>query len=118
MATSSVYSKTFYSAYNLAAGTYSSSAVPTGYVWVIKEVLAYFGSPAGSISPYFAAQGLRVYITGPGPTIFRTPAMEGRAGVVYSAEMRVVLSAAQGLSIVVTDGGWDCIISGYQLTLP
>ena len=100
-----LYSTKFVDAIYGAAGTYTLATVPTGFIWVVRNIAV--DSPSGG------ATNFPIYEAG-GATIVRlAPAANGYALV----EGRWVLTA--GTSLVTTIAFATTFhISGYQLSTP
>lgn len=88
-----------------------SPPVPTGFVWVVREITAYNGS------------GIRFGQVGPvqllaGALIIWTPQdLNPISGVPYTAsDVRYVLEEGDVLQLVTNDTSWQLRVSGYQLT--
>jgi Ni/Fe-hydrogenase subunit HybB-like protein len=111
-----VYSTRLFTGHALAATTTTSAAVPTGYVWDVRDV-AIYNPQHVSYGGYLALQGLYVALS-TGGVIFRSPPLRTLANTSYRAELRCVMAAGTYLSVTTLEAGWDVTISGYQLTLP
>lgn len=111
--TTNVYSISIFEGAALGSGSYVTTAVPAGYVWVVREILAINHAHA----PYEALNGVRIYRTS-GATMFETGAGVTTGDKVYHQVFRKVLAAGQTMTVVVREAGWDVSIMGYQLSLP
>lgn len=111
-----VYSVRQFTGHNLAATNTPSAAVPAGTVWVVRDIIVY-NHQAVSYGAYEALQGLFVALNS-GGVIYRTPALRTLANTVYTAEIRCVMAAGTNLVVTTIEAGWDCTISGFQLTTP
>lgn len=87
-------------------------SVPTGFVWVVRDVLAYFPSTAGalSVTP-------QLWLATDGCQIFATPPFETLANTLYSVrDLRTTMMAGAAFELQAGASGWNVRVTGYQLT--
>lgn len=111
-----VYSHQLYVANNLTAGSHNTGGVPTGFVWVVREMRFYNEAPTGT-SFMGAGGGIKVLYNAT-TMVYRTPPLQTMYGRMYIDHGHLVLPAGDFLNIITDIAGWDAYISGYQLTLP
>lgn len=99
---------------NMSTGTTTSAAVPAGFVWVIKEILALNQRTGAN----FNLRGIQVQAPATLAVIFNLSIGQVVPFIMYRQECRVVLQPGQTLAVVTQEANWSCVISGYQLTLP
>jgi hypothetical protein len=111
-----VYSVRLYKGDLLSAGTFSTTAITSGHVFSVREILATWSPSTTNFLPT-AAQGVKLETTSSG-IIWRTPSGFTYRGRTYQGDIRYVLSAGEQLNIVTAEAGWSVYIDGFLLTLP
>lgn len=111
-----VYSTRLYYGANLAAGSFTTSAIPAGFVFVVRDIRAQNRGGSGVVAQT-ALNGVRVAAS-VGVQIWRTPASYAVTNFQYSTEGRFVMLAGETLTITTGEAGWDVAISGFQLSTP
>jgi hypothetical protein len=108
-----VRSKTFLSLSTVVPVSGGLALVPSGVVWLVKEIIAELPFSAGFT--YQGAQGFSVS-SSLGVNIFDVrPAL---VGYPYIQEARVVLQHGDGVLAECIDAFWQLTVSGYELLLP
>ena len=88
-----------------------SLPVPSGFVWVIREISATFGS--GDIGAGAPLATLLVASL----IVWTTPVVGGLAYQVYTAsDVRFVMNAGEFMVFSAPSNAWQLSVSGYQLT--
>lgn len=103
----------------LFTGTSSSSnqvlqspTVPTGFVWVVRDVTAYFGQTAFCFAGQFEVRDANGFpICGIGDDW-----AEGQ--IWYRWEVRQVIVVSSWFNVFCRSSGWKFRVSGYQLSTP
>lgn len=93
-------------------GPQLSSPVPTGFVWVVREITAINTPPS-----HPAVGVLRIELSAGVMPIWATPFNATVAGELYSGtDVRFVLEEGTQLGIDTPNPNWTIRVSGYQLT--
>jgi len=108
-----VYSSELFSAGSLGSGSDTLGTVPTGHVWVVRNIAAtYVGDPSFALSGFTLSLGSGAYIWSVGP-------LAVVPGFTYPYAGRQV--APSGGSIIFTSSdpaNWTVVGGGYDLVLP
>lgn len=110
-----LYSATLYSGLNEGTGTYNSVAVPTGFVWVVRDIV--LQAPLRSVVYPQFAWSIQIE-DGGGLPLFAVPLWVAVAGVTYHWSGHQVINTGDNLRSVVQGPGWSWRISGFKLTTP
>jgi hypothetical protein len=89
----------------------TSNVVPVGYVWVVREIAAFYGGgDLGGGAP--SAQLLAT-----ARQIWSSPVFAAVSGVVYrESDVRHVMNAGDFMEFSSSSASWGIRVSGYQLT--
>jgi hypothetical protein len=89
----------------------TSNVVPIGFVWVVREIAAYFGAgDLGGGAPF--AQLLAT-----AQPIWSSPVFAAVSGVVYrESDVRHVMNAGDFMEFSSSSASWSLRVSGYQLS--
>lgn len=89
-----------------------SPVVPAGFIWVVRDILAW--------NRNFAGWDLQGFVLGDtqGGILWSLWLPDVTAARTYHQEMRQVLNPGDHISLNTADTGWYFRISGYQLSLP
>lgn len=109
-----VYSVLLFEGSNTSTSRVDSSPVPTGFVWVVREIVC---SMLEGSDDDDALYGIEFTIGGTWPLAMVT-ARRAVQSAVYRFERHTVVNAGEFLSAQSYDVGWYWRMSGYQLTLP
>jgi hypothetical protein len=94
-----------------SGSTPQSPVVPAGFVWVVREVSAYYGG--GSLGG--GAPPASLLVTS--EVVWTTPIRSAVAGQAYvSSDLRHVMNAADFMLFSTSSSSWALRVSGYQLT--
>lgn len=96
-----------------AGATVSLGPVPTGFVWVVRDITMY----NDDLAPSKAIKGL-VWYDPALVVLYAVPTRECWTQQLYHWEGRQVMNPGDTLTCFVGDLLWDLRITGYQLTLP
>jgi hypothetical protein len=106
-----IYSVTLFAIDAGAAGTYTSSVVPTGDTWVVRDIVLFnYGHQYSTALLGFSLEDSS------GIHIFDVLSGTAHGAVDYRWTGRQVISAEANLSLTTNDDGWTCRVMGYQLT--
>lgn len=94
-----------------ASVDYLSDPVPSGYIWVVRDVV--MKCETGGVLP-----GKCVAADSGGNTLANVDVAQSMRGRSYHFELRQVLDAGENLVVQSDQDGWEVKISGYQLSLP
>lgn len=110
-----LYSAQLYAGLNEGTGTYNSTSVPAGYIWVVRDIVVL--APLRSVVlPQFAFSFDMQ--DGGGLPLFSIPDWEAVAGHSYHWGGHQVLLTGSNLRAVVRGPGWSWRVSGFTLTTP
>jgi len=94
----------------LPAGFTAGPFVPAGRLWVVRDIVAYYGSGVA-----FEQLGkLQIVEVGSDRFIGGVGAADAKGGTVYNIETRQVLNAGEQLGVFTGIDGWLFTISGYD----
>lgn len=89
-----------------------SPNAPPGYVWVVRDIVAWANVP----QPSMAVAMLRFYVDG--YESWATPIGWSLGGRVYEArDVRMVTDVAGYLGVLTSSAAWTWRVSGYQLSV-
>lgn len=110
-----LYSTLLYAALNAGTGTYNSVAVPSGFIWVVRDIVLV--SPLRSVVvPQFA---FSCQVTdGGGLPLLNVPLWVAVSGVSYHWAGHQVINTGDNLRVIVQGPGWSWRISGFKLSTP
>lgn len=107
-----LYSARFFDVGESSAGESDSQDVPSGFVWVVRDIQAWnYQAPPQALS------GFRVQRAS-GGIIFAVGPIDAQAGRLYQWQGRAVLNAGEVLTEYFPDAEWSMMISGFALTAP
>lgn len=108
-----VYSQVLVSVHNVAIGSpVLPPVVPTGYIWVIRDIVAWNGTAVpGWTNGFWIADSDAV-------PIWATPNLICQTQRMYHTELRQVLATGHELIAHTLTANWNLRISGYALTTP
>lgn len=107
-----LYSTLLYEAFFVPSGSASSATVPTGFVWVVRDIELATGG-----NPYQYLGGISIFDDA-GAVIFSVQAPWALGNSYYPWRGRQVLEAGDRLVLATIDTQWIARISGYVLSAP